>query len=63
MATATKEYMKDGVLYRNDRRGARRPRSCVHSFNIFFEFVDLGDFESYEILGHRDQGPIVKAGG
>ena len=29
----------------------------------FFEFVDLGDFVSYEFLGHREQGPIEKAGG
>ena len=25
--------------------------------------MDLGEFESYEILGHRDQAPIVKARG
>ena len=31
--------------------------------NTFPEFVDLGDFASYEILGHREQGPIVKASG
>ena len=30
---------------------------------MFPEFVDLGDFESDEVLGHRDQAPIVKARG